>query len=94
MLEVEALPQSYNPKVQIGLSIVLYARILLLVESFDLRPSNQQILVRAIPRCFRFAKMCLCQVSLLSRCSPRHLTYSSCGSCTLFKWIGGTILFV
>jgi hypothetical protein len=41
MLEVEALPQSFIPYVQIGLSIVFYMRSLLLVESFDLRPSNQ-----------------------------------------------------
>jgi hypothetical protein len=41
-------------------------RSLLLVESFDVCPSNQYILVRLIPSCFRFAKMCLCQVSLLS----------------------------
>jgi hypothetical protein len=65
-------------------------RSLLLVESFDLCPSNQYILVRMIPSCFRFAKMCLCQVSLLSRCSPRYLT-SSCGSCTLFIWAGGHV---
>jgi hypothetical protein len=43
------------------------------VQSFDLRPSNKYILVRAIPSCFRLVKMCLCQVSLLSRCSPRCL---------------------
>jgi hypothetical protein len=48
MLEVEAIPQSCIPKVQIGLSIVLYIS-LLLVESFDFRPSNQYILVRVIP---------------------------------------------
>jgi hypothetical protein len=33
-------------------------RSLLLVESFDLCPSNQYILMRMIPSCFRFAKMC------------------------------------
>jgi hypothetical protein len=49
-------------------------RSLLLVESFDLRPSNQYILVRVIPSCFPSAKMCLCQVSLLSRCSPGRCT--------------------
>jgi hypothetical protein len=37
------------------------------VESFDLSPSNQYILVRVIPSCFCFTKMCLCQASLLSR---------------------------
>jgi hypothetical protein len=32
-------------------------RSLFLVESFDLRPSNQYILVRVIPSRFRFTKM-------------------------------------
>jgi hypothetical protein len=32
-------------------------RSLLLVESFDFRPSNQYILVRVIPSCFRFVKI-------------------------------------
>jgi hypothetical protein len=45
-------------------------RSLLSIESFDLRPSNQYILMMAIPSCFRLGKMCLCQVSLLARCSP------------------------
>jgi hypothetical protein len=66
-------------------------RSLLLVESFDLRPSNQYILVRVTPGCFRIEKLCLCQVTLLSRCSPRYLTSSSWGSCTLFIWTGGHI---
>jgi hypothetical protein len=42
-----------------------------------------------IPSCF--VKMCLCQVSLLSRCSPRYLTSSSWGSCILIIWIGGHV---
>jgi hypothetical protein len=71
MLEVEAVPQSCIPY-QIGLSIVLYMRNFLLVESFDLRPSNQYSLVGVIPSCFRFAKMCLCKVSLLSRPKPNR----------------------
>jgi hypothetical protein len=50
--------------VQNGLSIVVYVRGLLLVESSDLRPSNQYVLVKVIPSCFHFVKMCLCQVSL------------------------------
>jgi hypothetical protein len=90
MLEVEAVPQSYIPQVQIGLSIVLYMRSSLLVESFNFHLSNQYNLVRVIPSCFRFAKMCLCQLSLLSRCSPRYLTYSR-RSCTLFIWTGGHV---
>jgi uncharacterized membrane protein len=51
-------------------------RSLLLVDSFDFRPRNQYILVRAIPSCFRFAKLCLCQVSLLSRYSPRLFVWN------------------
>jgi hypothetical protein len=58
---------------------------------FDFRQSNQYILVRVIPSCFCFAKMCLCQVSLQSRCSPRFLTSSSWGSCKLFIWTGGHV---
>jgi hypothetical protein len=78
VLEVEAVPQSCIPEVQIGLSIVLCMRSLLLIESFDFRPSNQYILMRVVPSWIRFAKMkmCLCQISLLSRCSPRYLTSS------------------
>jgi hypothetical protein len=57
-------------------------RRLLLVESFGLRLSNQYILVRLIPSCFHFTKMCLCQVSLLSRCSMRYLASVWGGSCT------------
>jgi hypothetical protein len=38
-------------------------RSLLLVENFDLHPSNQYILVMMIPSGFRFANICLCQVS-------------------------------
>jgi hypothetical protein len=37
-------------------------RSLLFIGSFYLCPSNQHILVRAIPSCFRLVKMCLCQV--------------------------------
>jgi hypothetical protein len=44
---------------------------------------NQYILLRLIPSCFRFAKMCLSQVSLLSGCSPRYLTSSS-QLCTVY----------
>jgi hypothetical protein len=58
-------------QVQVGLSIVLYMRSLLFVESFDLRPSKQYILVRMIPSSFRFAKMCLCQ-----SCSPSYFIFS------------------
>jgi hypothetical protein len=60
MLEVEDIPQSCIPQVQIGLNIVLYMRSLLLVESSDLRPSNQYIFMRVIPSCFHFSKMLTC----------------------------------
>jgi hypothetical protein len=49
VLEVEAVPHSCIPEVQIALSIPLYKRSLLFVESFDLRPSNQYMLVRVFP---------------------------------------------
>jgi hypothetical protein len=39
VLEVEGVPWNCIPYVQIGLSIALYMRILLLVDSFNLRPS-------------------------------------------------------
>jgi hypothetical protein len=54
-------------------------RSLLLVESLDLHTSTRYILVRVIPSCLQFMKMCLCQVSLLSRCIPRYFTSSSWG---------------
>jgi hypothetical protein len=73
------------------MDIVLYMRSLLFVESFDFRPSDQYSLVWVIPSCFPFAKMCLCQVSLLLRCSSRYLTSSSWGSCTLFIWTGRNV---
>jgi hypothetical protein len=40
MLEVEAVPQSCIPLVEIGLSIVLYMRSLFHVESFHLRQNR------------------------------------------------------
>jgi hypothetical protein len=83
MLEVEAVPQSCIPEVQIGFSIALYKRSSLLVESFDLRPSNHYILVRVIPGYFRFAKMCLCQVSLLSDGNIIHYLTNSMELSTL-----------
>jgi hypothetical protein len=44
-------------------------KTLLLVESFDLWPSSQYILVRVMTGCFHFVKISLCQVSLLLRSS-------------------------
>jgi hypothetical protein len=43
-------------------------RSLLLVEGFDLRPSNQYILVRVIPSCFRFGKMSLAWGETMNAC--------------------------
>jgi hypothetical protein len=64
-------------------------RSLLPVESFDLRPSNRYVLARVIPSCFCFAKMCLCQVSLLSRSSPRYLTLLLRGVVHCLYGLGG-----
>jgi hypothetical protein len=47
------------------------------VESWDLRPSSQCIFVSLRPSCFLLVKMCLCQVSLLSRWRPRYLGNNS-----------------
>jgi hypothetical protein len=60
-------------------------RNVLLVESFDFRPSNQYILARVIPSFYRFAKMYLLQVSLLSSCSlffsgELHIVYMDRGA--------------
>jgi hypothetical protein len=54
-------------EIQIGLSSTLYKRALLLVGCFDFRSDNQYILLRVILSSFRFAKINLFQVSLLSR---------------------------
>jgi hypothetical protein len=56
MLEVETVPQSCIPLVQIGLGIVLHMRSLLLVKSFDLRPSKQYTLFRVISWLFPFCE--------------------------------------
>jgi hypothetical protein len=71
MFEVEAVLHSCILYVQIGLSIALYMRILLLLESIDFHQSSQCILVSVIPSWFRFVNMFLLQVSLLSRCNAR-----------------------
>jgi hypothetical protein len=47
-------------------------RSFLLVESLDLRPSNQYILVSESPSCLRLEEMCVCQVRRWSRWSPRY----------------------
>jgi hypothetical protein len=49
-----------------------------------LHPSKPYILVKVIPSYFHFVNMCLCQVSLLLRCSLRYWYLTSCGSC-IFK---------
>jgi hypothetical protein len=78
MLEVEAVVQiGFSIALYIYIYIYIYIRSVLLMESFDLRPRNH-ILVRVIPSCFRFAKKGLCQVSLLSRRSPRYTISTWC----------------
>jgi hypothetical protein len=74
--------------------LLFYTRSLLLVDSFDLHPSSQYTSVRVIPSGLLFSKMCLFQVSILSNCSPKCLTSSSWGSCTLFYGRRGTFLFM
>jgi hypothetical protein len=49
MFDVEAVPHSCIPQVQIGLRIASYMRSLLLVESSDFRQSSESILVSVIP---------------------------------------------
>jgi hypothetical protein len=43
------------------------------VESFYLRPISQNNLVKVIRSCFRFAKMCLCQVKSRVKVQPKIL---------------------
>jgi hypothetical protein len=61
LLEVEAIPQSCIPSPDWFKYCFIYEKFV--VESCDLCPSSQYILVRVIPSCFHFAKICLCQVS-------------------------------
>jgi hypothetical protein len=91
MLEVEAVPESCIPLSPEWFEYCFIYEKFLLEEGIYLCPSNQYILVRVILSCFRFAKMCLCQVSLLSMYSPRYLISSSWRSCTLFVWTGGHV---
>jgi hypothetical protein len=51
--------------------------------------SNQYVVTSS---CFRFKCMCLRQMNLQSRCSPRYFTSSLWGSRTLFIWTGDTFL--
>jgi hypothetical protein len=66
-------------------------RSLLLIESLDLRLSNQYILVRESPSCLHLEKMCVCQVRRRSRWNPMYLTWFSWGICTSFIWTGGHV---
>jgi hypothetical protein len=69
MLEVrKPVPELYSLNADWFEYCFRYIRWFLLVESFDLRLSNQYILVLVIPSCFCFAIMCLCQVS-------KHILY-------------------
>jgi hypothetical protein len=66
-------------------------RSLLLAQSFNLRRSNQYILVRVIPSCFRFAKICLYQVQPetidIIFLGELHIVYMDRGG-------GGHVIFV
>jgi hypothetical protein len=64
LFEGEAVPHSFIPYVQIGVSIALYMRSLLLAVWFDYLPSSQCTLVSVIPSCFRFVNMCSRQVRI------------------------------
>jgi hypothetical protein len=65
----------------------MYRSSLLLSESCEFCPSNQQ-LGESNSEKFPFGEDVMLPVSFLSRCSPRYLTWSSQGSCTLFIWTG------
>jgi hypothetical protein len=88
--ELEAVPKSCIPLSPILYEYCFICEKLVASGEFSLLLNHQYILVSVFPNCFRFAKMCLCQLSILSRCSPRYLT-SSWASCTLFIWTGGYI---
>jgi hypothetical protein len=65
--------RGWMPYVLMCLSIASYVRSLLLVESLDLRPSNQYILVSEGPSCLLLAKMCECQVRTQSHSTSKKL---------------------
>jgi hypothetical protein len=66
------------------------------VETFDLHPSKKYVLLRVIPSCFRFAKMCVPDKSVV-KVQPEiigifflgelHVVYKDWGG-------GGTFLFM
>jgi hypothetical protein len=56
MLEMEAVPQSCIPLSPDLFEYCFIYEKFVACREFDFRPSNQFILVRVIPSCFRFAK--------------------------------------
>jgi prepilin signal peptidase PulO-like enzyme (type II secretory pathway) len=87
MFEVEALPQSCIPYIQIGLIIAMYKRSSLLVENSELRPSSQHILV-SVP-VVSILQICVWPGKSPVKVSRRQLTSLSWGSCMLFILTGG-----
>jgi hypothetical protein len=91
LLEVEAIPQSSFGWL-VGLSIVLYKRSLFLVESCDLRPSSQYILVRVFPFCENVLVPDKCPVKVQPEIldifflGELHIVYMDHGGTFLFMW--------
>jgi len=91
LLELKTVPQSWIPKVHIGLKMALYNSNLFSINSCDLLPSSQYILLSWIPSYFCLVVMCFLQFSLWSRCNPKYLASSAWGTFRLFKITGGHI---
>jgi len=73
------------------LRIVLYNSILFSIDSCDLLPSSQYILLNWIRSCFRLVNMCFLQFNLRSRCGPKYLASSAWRIFKPLKVIGGHI---
>lgn len=68
--------QSWLPYVQIGFMMVLWSITLFLWVSLEFGPRNQYSFLIFISSCFRLARMCSFQVSLLSKYIPIYLLFS------------------
>lgn len=88
MLEALAEPQSCIPYVHIGLSMVLYIKILLSVFRLEFLPSSQFRFLYFILISSLLLSTCFFQVSRRSRCIPRYLTCSQCICRVPFKVTG------
>jgi hypothetical protein len=65
---------SWIPYVQIGFNVHLYIKVLFSRESLDFHSKSHDICRTFKLSCWRFALMCLCQVSFWSRYRPRYFT--------------------